>query len=235
MIKKILGACGPLFVYFCIATVISQTILLGYAAVAWKIDGTKLVQMLAIARGIDLFAMKEEVDKQREDVSKEQVSYEEIRQARALNVHHLQLREQALKDGLEQLQYKQRRVVESLLSERAQFDQVKTSFENQLKSMEDGAVATGLTNVRVPLETIKPAQAKQLLVEMITNDEMDVVVSLLSAMPGSKSAKIMGEFKTPEETEQLGEILRRMRQGVPLTTLVQETEGQLAAPNPIQQ
>jgi hypothetical protein len=230
MIKKILAGCGPLFVYFCIATIITQVILVGYLAAAWQIDGTKMVQMLAIARGVDLFAMKEEADHHRDEVSKEQTSYDEVLQARALDVHYLQLREQALKDGLGQLQFKQRKVLE----DKGRFDEVIAAFEERLKSVEGGAIATGMDAIRVPLEAIKPTQTKKLLVEMIENDEMDVVVSLLSAMPSSKSAKIMGEFKTPEETVLLSEILRRMRQGVPIATLVQETENQLAQPTRLQ-
>ncbi len=39
--------------------------------------------------------------------------------------------------------------------------------------MESGAISTGMDTVRVPLEAIKPTQAKELLVEMIGNEEMD--------------------------------------------------------------
>ena len=227
MIKNILAGCVSLMVYFCIATIITQVILFSYVAATWQLNGTKAVRMLAIARGIDLFEMQKEADQERDEPSAEQVSYDEILRARALNVHHLQLREQALKDGLDQLQFEQRK----LLEEKSRFEQVVTAFQQKLDSVESGAIASGMDTVRAPLETIKPAQAKQLLVEMLDNGEMDVVVSLLSAMPNSKCAKIMGEFKTPEETEQLSEILRLMRQGVPIAKLVQETEDQLVQPN----
>lgn len=227
MIKKILAGCASLMVYFCIATIITQVILLCYVAATWQLNGTKAVRMLAIARGIDLFEMQKEIDQERDKLSAEQVSYNEILQARALNVHYLQLREQALKDGLGQLQFKQR----NLLEEKGRFEQIVTVFQEKLDSVESGAIAGGMDAVRAPLEAIKPTQAKQLLVEMIDDGEMDVVVSLLSAMPNSKCAKIMSEFKGPEEIAQLNEILGLMRQGVPIASLVQETEEQLTQPN----
>jgi hypothetical protein len=156
-------------------------------AATWQLNGTKAVRMLAIARGIDLFEMQKEIDQERDKLSAEQVSYNEILQARALSIHHIELREQALKDGLDQLQFKQR----GLLQEKSRFEQVVTVFQEKLDSVESGAIAGGMDAVRAPLEAIKPTQAKQLLVEMIDDGEMDVVVSLVSAMPNSKFAKIM--------------------------------------------
>ena len=68
--------------------------------------------------------------------------------------------------------------------------------------MQKGAAATGSEDVRRTLETIKPKQAKELLVLMLEQKEMDDVVVLMAGMPDGKRAKIIAEFKTPAEVEQ---------------------------------
>ena len=73
-------------------------------------------------------------------------------------------------------------------------------------------------------------QAKEQLVEMLDNDELDEVVALLAAMPDSKSGKIMAEFKLEGEREQLYQIIRRIRQGYPDFQLPAETQNELSQP-----
>ena len=211
MIGRLLRLAGAFVVYGCVATVIAQVMFFTLVAHQWGVDRTRLLQMLAIARGVDLAAMKAEADRELAGVSQEQVSHEEVLQTRAVNVHHLQLREQALRDGLDQLAYAQRR----LSDEKEQYTNMRESFDAELLAMQEGAIAQGADNARLKLESIKAKQAKALLVRMIADDELDDVVGLLASMPTQKSAKIMAEFKTEQEIEQLNEILRKIRKGFP--------------------
>ena len=50
-------------------------------------------------------------------------------------------------------------------------------------------------------ENIKPKQAKEQILQMIDSNEQDAVVAILTKMSISKQAKIIGEFKTPEESK----------------------------------
>ncbi len=223
MIRRLIGGLGALIVYFCVATVLAQTTLAVYLASTWGIDRTRLVQMLAIAQGVDLFALKEEA-KDDDDISApEQVSFEQIVEQRAKNVHHLQLREQALRDGLEQLSFEQRKLIE----EKKRYKQLRQVFEEQLLAQQEGAVANGRDEVRRILESAKPKQSKELLVQMLQNDETDAVVRMLVGMPDVKRAKILSEFKTPNELVQLGEVLKRIREGYPNVSLPEDTSQKL--------
>ena len=69
-------------------------------------------------------------------------------------------------------------------------------------------------------------QGKELLLEMLDDEELNQVVVLLAAMPTSKCAKIMAEFRTAEEITQLNDILRKIREGYPEHDLA---DGTLAA------
>ena len=46
-------------------------------------------------------------------------------------------------------------------------------------------------------------------------------------MTDAKRAKIIGEFKTPDETDKLREVLRRIREGEPRAGLAEKTQKQL--------
>ena len=60
MIGRLLRSSGALIVYFCVGTVMAQAVLAGYVASAWELNRDKLIQILAIARGIDLFAIHDD-------------------------------------------------------------------------------------------------------------------------------------------------------------------------------
>lgn len=228
MKARLLHTAASLALYFCLATILAQMILGTYVAFAWGLDGTKIVQMLAVLQEADLLELVKKAEARQDELSPEQVSYEQIRKTRAIQVRHLELREQALQAGLGQLAFEQGK----LAQERERYRQLKAAFDQQLLELQQGAVATGTDNVRAKLEAIKPQQAKDLLVEMLKNDQLDEVVLLLINMSTTKCAKIMGEFETQEETKQLYEILQRIHEGYPNSDLATVTREQLQQSGP---
>ena len=225
---RILRSGIPLFVYFCLATFFAELILLAYLGFSWKINRNKAIQVLAILRDIDLFEMRQKAEGEGDEIAPEQVSYRQILEERAEKILHLQLREQALEDGLQQLAYEQRK----LGNERKHYKQLEASFKKELLELQEGAVKTGTDNVRLKLESIKPPQAKDLLVQMLKDKRLDEVVVLLANMPTMKSSKIMSEFKNGDEPKQLYDVLKRIGEGYPEFDLGQQTGEKLAQPNP---
>ncbi len=228
MIARLMRGGTAMFVYFCLATIITQAVLFSYLALTWKLDRNKVIQVLAILQGVDLFAMKEQAEGDRRELAVAQVSFDQIRETRALKVHHLELREQALKDGLGQLAFEQRK----LADERKRYKQVRGAFNKELLEMQQGALATGTDTVQTMLQSIQAKQAKDLLVRMLENDQLDEVAMLLATMPTTKGAKIMKEFKTAPEGEQLSTIIDRIRTGYPKSKLADETLEELDQSNP---
>ncbi len=223
MIGRLLQAVARIFVYTCVATVLALAILLGYAAARWDLDRDKLVRMLAVAYSIDLEAMRSQVTEKELPPTSEQVSYDQILAARAVQAQHLALRELALQQALGQLQFETQQ-----LAERAEkYRKLKETFETELAALQAQSQSSGIEDNLAKLEALKPDQAKQLLVEMLEKNEIDDVVILLKGMSASKAARIIGEFKTPEEIEQIAEVLRRIRQGEPAAGLAASTAEQL--------
>jgi hypothetical protein len=226
MIARLLHVLGAVVACICVATVIAAGILGTYYTRTWQLDREKLVRMLAVAEGADLEAIVENARGEKESPSTEQPSYEQILEARAAKTRNLELREQALRSGLVQFQTAQRK----LADDRTQFQQLRESFQGELAAMEKGAAAAGREDARRTLETLKPKQAKELVVQMLARKELDEVVILLAGMPEAKRAKIIAEFKTRDENEQVGEVLRRIRQGLPAAAVAENTQRQLQPP-----
>ncbi len=105
-------------------------------------------------------------------------------------------------------------------------------FAAQVKSVKEGAEAGGRDVVLRTLQTIKPKQAKEQLAQMLENHEIDQVVLLLSGLPETNRAKILAEFKTPDENKRLAEVLRLIRQGQPEASIADKAQQQFSQAKP---
>lgn len=228
MIARLVDTAANLLVYFCAATLVAELIIAAYLWSAWKLDGQKLARIAAVAQGIEL--PLEAVDDGAVDaVPPEEISYDEIIDRRALLSRNLELRELALKNALAQLALLKREVQQQREEQRNESRQ----FAAEIEALKEAARAEGMEVVRSTLQSIKPSQAKEQLFEMLDNDEIDEVVLLLAEMPSSNRAKILAEFKTEQENEQLAEVLRRIRQGEPQTSIVDQAMNRAGAASPI--
>jgi hypothetical protein len=217
---------GPLFVAFCIGTVISLGVTLG--TLWWKgaLSDERLYGMLAALQGIKppppaaLAAL---------DSDAEQPSYDQILKSRLRASLDLDLRESAIDKSLGDL----RTLEKSLQSESKRLDAWKESFDERLAILQTAATDSSLREVQLTLEAIQPKQAKEQIMKTLGepkapgDDPMEDIVRILKAMPLDKRKKIVAEFKTPEEVEKLHEILRVVRLGGSDSELLRDTRGQL--------
>ena len=217
MIRRAFASIGWMAVYGCVATVIAQAIVLAFLARSWQLDRDRAMRALAVAQGVDIPATAGETAAPPGDVSREHVSFEQILETRALKVRNLELREMALAESLGQLAREQR----LLREERASLARTKESFETELLAIQQQAASQGMEDTRAKLMAIKSDQAKLLLDDLLDRGDMRAVVTLIRGMPDSKSSKIIGEFKTPEDLERIGEVLRVILEG--------DATGELAA------
>ena len=222
MMARPLGALASLLAYVAVGTLLAQLLLAGVALWKWELSRERLIQILALAQGVDLFAMREAALVKEESIA-EQVSFDEIRAARALKYRNLELREQALASGLAELRSQQ----QNLAEEQRRLRLARDAFDDELTAMREGAVAQGTEEVRRILETVRPAQAKVQLTEMLNNDELDTVVMLLAEMADQRRSKIIGEFKTPQEQAQIAEVLKRILEGMPHAELADAAQEKL--------
>ncbi len=219
---RILGALMGLVTYFCVATLLAAGATLAYLRLSDTLTDDTVQKIVAVLEGAELFDPNREVPQKPKSEDSEQPSYEDREQARDLQARNLELREQALNSRLDLVRAEQR----ALVADKERHERLKEAFTNQLTALREGTTSSGRENVRMIWENIKPKQAKEQILQMLAAQEINEVVALLSAMPIDRRAKIVGEFKTPDETAKLDEILRLIREGIPEINLVEKTLNQ---------
>lgn len=223
MISRLLGLLGSLLLYFALATMIAEVIIFAYCWSKWHLDRNKLMQLAAVAQGVDLVGLTPEVKPPPEEAPGEQPAYQQIVQARALKLRNVELREQSLKNNVDQLRVEQ----QALSDERTRYQKQRQEYETQLATALKGAETAGLEQNRAILAKLAPKQAKEVLLGMLKKSELNDVVTLVQDMPDTSRAKIFKEFKTPEETEKLDEVLRQIRQGTPVAPIAKKAQEKL--------
>jgi len=226
LIGKLWKMASGVGIYVCVATLVAQVAAVGYLCASGKLDNRRVDQILLAARGeIQPLDQPREVTPQT-DVDHEQSSYEDREQMRQLQSRQIEMREQALKSGLERIRFEQH----NLTRDKDRYNALQGAFDQRLEALRSKALTAGRENVRTIWENIKPKQAKEQILEMIDKQEMNEVVTILVAMPIAKQKKIISEFKTTDELQKLDEMLRLIRQGVPEVNLIDKTRSQIAEP-----
>lgn len=225
--KAILGWLGSLLLAFCIGTTVSLLVLT--AMLWWKgaLGDERLMGMIAALQGIR--PLPPSAGAGVNPAEAEQPSLDQIMQSRTLASLDLDLRESAIDKSLGDL----RTVETQIKTERERLDLWKLDFDQRLAKLETNATDAALMEVQRALEVMSPKQAKDQILKMldepstVADDPMQDVVTVLKSMADDKRKKLLGEFKTPEEAEQLAEILREVRLGLPDSEVIRDTRNQL--------
>lgn len=205
---RLIAGLGALFVYLCVGTILAQLIIGGYAVSQGFLDKQKLTDMVAVARGARLSSAADRPDGSQAKTV-QMPSIEELDQRRAEKTRHLELREQAVTNALEQIATER----DKLAKERETFDLLVAAFRKAQEETKSLELAKGQEDAREILESIKPKLAKDYILKMIADDEKEEVVAILSAMEIGKQKKIIEEFKDPEEQRKFYDILQLIQQG----------------------
>ncbi|TWU02093.1 hypothetical protein [Neorhodopirellula pilleata] len=204
----------------CVATVLTQLIVLGVFAVRGTLNAGTLTKMIALVNGIDITGNQLRQILQ-EEGDREQPDFDEIldaRQRESLDIDMRLRSQQEFKDELAVM-------LSQLKLERDRFDERRESFDKRLAEIRQGAQDEGLREVQRTLQALEAEQSKELLMRMFDDKRIDDVVNIIQAMPIDKRKDILAEFATPEEADKLHEILRRIGEGMPTTTLIDEAQG----------
>lgn len=226
MLGKVLQITGAIIAYLCIATLVAQAAALGWMWQQGYLAEHRLWQALAAIQGVDLTKLNREEPPPVPVEQRDQLSLEEAASLRAMSVRNLELREQALAEGLQNLDVARRR----LSTDKDEYGRVRDEFRAELEAMYEESLVRGREEVRLVWENLRPRQARDQIIAMIRADEMDALVQILVTMPVRKWARIAGEFRTDEEIQMLAEILRLVREGYPTAPIVTGSLEELGQP-----
>lgn len=104
-------------------------------------------------------------------------------------------------------------VQQKLIEDRiAELDQKQQAFDQAIASQIEALEDEDFQEAIAMLEGIPPKQAKQVIQRWLTEGAQDQVVNYLSAMQERKAAKVLKEFKLPNEIAQAATLIEQLRQ-----------------------
>lgn len=209
-----------LFAMFCVATCLTQGILFSYFLATGRLDFGSVTKMLALINGIDISGNQlRQIMQEGEDL--EQPDFDEILEARQRQSLDIDMRLRSQREFRDELTA----MLTNLKMEKDRFDERRESFDNRLEEIRKGAQEEGLREVQRTLQALEAEQSKDLLLRMFDDKRIDDVVNIIQAMPIDKRKDILAEFATADEQDKLHEILRRIGEGMPTTTLIDDAQG----------
>jgi len=213
MMAMLMRAAGA----FCIGTVMTQVILMGYFAWRGTLGVDNVTKVVALLNGIDISG-----DQLVRMISKaeanEQPAFEEILDKRAMSSLDMDLKLRSQRVFDDELT---KRVTE-LRKEQQRFDARREAFDKKLDEVELGAQEEGMKEVIRTLQALEAGQAKDQLMKIFDDQEIDDVVNIIQGIPIDKRKDILAEFVSPDESEKLHTILKRIGDGLPKTQMIDE-------------
>ena len=203
----------------CVGTVLTQLLIAGVLAVRGSLNGDSVTKMVALSHGIDINGNRLQAIFDRAQ-NATTPSYNEILQKRYEESLDAELRLQNQSNFSEQLQVQLR----DLQIREERFDARRDAFNAKLAEMEAGIRDEGLQQLKKTLEVLEPNIAKSQLSLLYDDGEIDTVVNIIQAIAADKRKKIIGEFTSPDDQEKLAEILRRIGQGEPKKSLIEDAK-----------
>ena len=207
---------------FCVATVLTQVILLSYFLIMGTLNRSSAIQLIALANGIDVSGMRlQEIYRQGEEY--EQPSYDEILAQRKMTSLDMDIRLRSQQEFRDELST----MLADLRKDQDRFSDRLLAFRNELNELGEEAQENGLEDVQRTLQSLDPEQAKEQLLIMYDDKRIDDVVTILQAMSTDARKDILAEFTTPDDVDILADVLRRISEGMPVSSLIKETNEKL--------
>jgi hypothetical protein len=228
---KYIRMLGVVLLYFCVATVLAQVVVLGMLWWKGAFSDDRVVAMFAALHGIHpetpggTAAAAAKVEH-----AQEQPSLEDISKKRLLASLDLSLRETTLDKSLIDL----RTLEHEIATDFERLAQLKEGMDKRIEQSINTVLDSSLQEWQQTLMAISPKQAKEQILKTLKTapDGKDTramydVVRTLKAMPLDKRKKILGEFKTAQESDTLNQILDGIRNAPVEMEMLRDSRNQL--------
>ncbi len=198
--------------YLSTATMIALAVGLGYLWQTRMLSNEKMFRMVAMLHDIDLDAIAAEEQVSENDIPPEEVSLDDIALIREVKLRDHEVKMNALVVGTQEFERSFRDINEG----RQRFDDMAQELEKRLSQQKELASKENLAAVVSNLQSIKPAEAKELLLMFLDEPggERDVIV-LMKEMQPSRLQGILQQFKTADDLKQFHKLNQLMLDGYP--------------------
>lgn len=201
----------------CMGTVLTQMIIVGVCLARGTLNVDTATKMIGLLNGIDITGNQLQLAL-RQAESVEQPDFDEILHARAREGLDMDLRLRSQSQYHEELQA----MLAQLQEQRDRFDRRRDAFALELEALRKGAEGDGMREVQRTLQALPAEQAKDQLLRIYDDGRIDDVVNIVQAMGLDKRKDILAEFVTEPDADKLHELLRRISEGEPTRSLIEQ-------------
>lgn len=203
---KIFNLLAAIVVYFCVATVITLSLMVGYLRFSDRLSNDKMFKLVAVMQDVDLQKIASAEEKKKKDVPPAEPSLTEVMSHQQLLDRNYEMKKLALERGKQEYDASLQGIVEQI----DRYDRIAQEWHNKLKQDQEQTTQQNVVKVVSQLEQVAPEVGKDQLMRWITDNKMDDAILLMSKMSDTKLAKILKTFETPDDLKKLHEIHERI-------------------------
>lgn len=198
--------------YVATATLLALGIGCAYLWQNNMITNEKMFHIVALLHDVDIDAIAKEEQVTDRVTPEQEASLNDKAMMSEIKLRDYEVKTNALKMGTKEFERNFKDVSEG----RKRFDQMAQELKDRLKKQKELSSHESLSAVVRQLQSIKPANAKEILQLFLDepNGERDVII-LMKEMQPTQLARILQQFKTPDELEKMQKLQSLMLSGFP--------------------
>lgn len=222
---KIINILFAAVAYFCVATVITLALILGYMWQTDRLNDEKVFRMFALLHDVDLQQIAQSQKKSSGEVPPEEPSVNKVLRRQQVQDRNFEVKLLALQRGRQDYDHS----FQELKKEIERYDRMAQDWQSKLKQQEELTNQENLAKVVSQLEQVRPEVGKAELLRWIKEGRIDDAILLMSKMSESKLGKILKTFETDVELDTLHEIHERIIGDSTATEQLEKALGELNA------
>lgn len=227
--SKIIDLAIGFVAYFCVATVITLALAIGYFWHTEQLTSEKMFRIVALLQDVDMQQLAAaEQKKDSDEVPPEEASLKEVMHHQQVQDRNFEVKLLALRSGKQEFD----KSLQELNEQRDRYDRMVQDTQIRLNQQKELTTQQNVARVVSQLEQVKPDVGKDALMKWIDEDRMDDAILLMGRMSESKLAKILKTFQTDKELSKLHDIHRRIISGGPEALKLQKALDELNAIDP---
>lgn len=220
---KIINILFALIGYFCVATVISLMLILGYMWHTDRLNDEKVFRIFALIHDVDLQQIAQSQKKSDDEVPPEEPSMHQVLHHQQVQDRNFEVKLLALQRGKQDYDHS----YQQLQKEIDRYDRLAQDWQSKLKQQEEVTNQENVAKVVSQLEQVRPEVGKAELLRWINDGRIDDAIVLMSKMSETKLGKILKTFETDTELDTLHEIHERIIGGSKETEQLEKALGEL--------
>jgi hypothetical protein len=222
---KIINLLFAMIAYFCVASVITLALILGYMWHTDRLNDDKVYRIFALLHDVDLQQIAQSQEKHSDEVPPEEPSSDEVLHHQQVQDRNFEVKLLALQRGKQDYDHR----YQQLKKEIERYDRIAQEWQSKLKQENELTNQENVATVVSQLEQVPPQVGKEELLRWINKGRMDDAILLMSKMSETKLGKILKTFETDMELDTLHEIHERILGGGSQTEQLQKALDELKA------